>query len=135
MSDGRWGVQAAVYGALIDANICNGRVFAPAIQNYDVFPYVEIGESDSQPDDTSGSDSAVKEGLAEFMTLHVWSRVNSYSETKEIISAIRDALHDVTLTVTGRTRAYSQVQSDRIFRDQNGITIHGVVQLRILHHA
>lgn len=136
MSDGRWETQVAVFGALTAATpaIAGGRIFAPAVAGYGTFPYVEIGESDAVPADTSGSASPVKRGQDETITIHVWDRSTSQKTVKTIISQIRDALHDVALTVTGQARAHSQIRSDRVFRDPDGTTWHGVVECRVLHH-
>lgn len=133
MSDGRWGVQAAIFTVLSDAGIAGGRIFAPVAENYeppnggDIYVSIEDG-GDVQDDYECMS------GLDERVLLHVWHRATSYKTVKETISAIRDELHDVPLTVTGRT-AYSQVRSTRIEKDSDGLHLHGIVEVIVLHHA
>lgn len=137
MSDGRWEVQQAIYTALTTAvpTIAGGRIFAPAREGYSTFPYVEIGESDALPADTSGSEATTKRGMDEIIRLHVWTRGLSQKEPKQIISQIRDALHDKALSVTGQTRAWSTIRSDDVSRDPDGKTFHGIVEVRILYHT
>lgn len=137
MSDGMWEAQVAIYGVLkaADPEIAGGRIFAPAKAGYSTFPYVDIGESDAVPTDTSGSEAAVKEGQDLRVLIHVWDRGNSQQGVKETMSQVRAALHDKNLSIEGQTSAFSLIRSARVDRDPDGETWHGVIECRVLYHA
>lgn len=129
MSDGSFELQAAIYGLLNDASpaLAAGGVHAPAPQD-NPLPYVEVGESDSVAADVQGRD-----GLAETVTIHVWTVPGSFAQAKQIISRIRDILHAKKLTVSGRSSALAVVGSTRIFTDEDGESVHGVVTATVTH--
>ncbi len=131
MSDGSAELDAAIYGVLSGASpaIAEGGVHDDVPEDV-TFPYVEMGESDAVDDDVTCSD-----GLDETVTLHIWSRYRGKKETKEIMSRIRDLLHNKVLAVSGRSSAHSWVTSSRVVRDPDGLTRHGIVLVRVVHHA
>jgi hypothetical protein len=137
MSDGQWEAQVAVFEALSSASptIAGGRIHAPAPEGYASFPYVDIGESDALPVDTSGSDQPVREGSDLRLMVHVWSRQDGQKEVKQIASQVRAALHDRPLSIAGKSGVLALIRSVRVFRDDDGKTWHGVVECRILYHA
>lgn len=132
MSDGRWETQQAVYDALVAAGIAGGRIFAPVKEGYDppnaTDLYVSIEDGDTAPDDYVGM-----AGLNERLELHLWQRASSFKAIKQEISAIRDVLHDKVLTVAGQDFAYSQLRSDRVERDPDGLTLHAIIEIIIIH--
>ncbi len=135
MSDGSAELQVALYTALTAADpaICEGRIYDDVPRDRtdpSLYPFVEIGDSQALADDVSCSN-----GKDEFVTLHVWSRDRSKKAVKDIAGQIFDELHAASLTVTGRASAHAFVTNTRVFNDPDGITRHGVVTVRILHHA
>lgn len=131
MSDGSAELQAALYDALTTASpsIAGGRIYDDVPEDA-AFPYVQIGDSDAVQDDVDCSD-----GLDETITLHVWSRYRGKKEAKEIIAQIRAELHAVSLTVSGRASANAWVRQSRVVLDPDGLTRHGIVSVRVVHHA
>ena len=129
MSDGSFELQAAVYSALnsLSPPLASGGVHAPAPQD-NPLPYVEVGEADTFSADVQG-----RQGSAETILIHVWTDPGSFSPAKQIISRIRDALHSKNLTVSGRSAAFAVVSSTRVFNDEDGTSIHGVVTLTVNH--
>ena len=130
MSDGSFELQSAVFAALTEggvATLATGGIYSPAPQNT-TLPYVEIGESDSIENDVIG-----RLGATETLTIDVWTAPGSFSLAKQIISKIRDALHAKNLTVSGRSAAFAVVGSTRIFTDEDGTSIHGVITLTVNH--
>lgn len=129
MSDGSFELQAAVYTALagLSPALVSGGVHAPAPQD-NPLPYVEIDDSDTVAADVQG-----RLGLSETLNIHVWTAPGSYGQAKQIISRIRDALHAQKLTVSGRSYAFANVSSTRIFNDADETSIHGVVTLTVNH--
>lgn len=130
MSDGSWPLQQAVYAILngLDPELASGGVHATAPQDHPL-PYVEIGESD-----TVVADVQCRTGVEETLTIHVWAKAGSYKAAKETVSRIREALHAQNLTVMGRSSAFATVRDTRLFADQDGQTLHGVVTVRVIHH-
>lgn len=121
-------LQTAVYADLVAASIpglvqiVDHRIVKPKA---DDFPFIEIGESQSIPDDTSCAD-----GSQEIIDLHVWSRVRGQKQIKQIMGRIHDAFHAEALTVSGLASCFAFVEGERIINDPDGLTRHGVVTLR-----
>lgn len=143
MSDASWELQKAILAELTNDSpsvIASGRVYdrvpdtaSGATAPDSAFPYVQIGEMDSIPDDVSASSTVQDDGEVETITLHVWSRYQGQKEVKQIMQQIKDALHGVSLTVTGRASAQAYVRSRRNFLDPDGRTRHGVVSVEVIH--
>src|SRR5690349_18014040 len=60
------------------------------------FPFVTFGIS-SERDWSTGTD----QGFEHAVSLHVWSRGHGRKEAEAIVSAVREALHDHSLALTG----------------------------------
>lgn len=129
-----FGAQQALFTALTDASIADGRIYDNPRKGVS-FPYVEIGESQGLPDDTSASEGG-DDGVAETFTLHVWTRDSRGGKAaREIIGDIYSALHGGELTISGRSSALAWVRSDRVMLDPDGVTHHGVVDIEIIHRS
>ncbi|MBA5779495.1 DUF3168 domain-containing protein [Stappia sp. F7233] len=127
-----WPLQQALYAALTDPPLDGvtrvvDHSFADA-GNGD-FPFVQIGEAQSLPNDVQCST-----GSDEYIDLHVWSRYRGQREVKEIMGAIHAALHQSTLAVDGLSSCFAYVDGQRVFTDPDGLTRHGVVTLKITCH-
>lgn len=117
--------QTKVYQVLTGANIAAGRVYDHAPQDV-VFPFVEIGESVETEDDNAAS-----QGVEHVLTLHVWSRYRGQKEIKDIVAAIRGALHQQSLTVTGLASCNSYVDGVTHLIEDDGLTRHAAVRVRL----
>ncbi len=95
-----------------------------------LYPFVTLGRVETQPGDAAGA-----EALEHVVTLHVWSRYGGRAEALGIVAALRDALHDQPLSVTGRRLVLLYVTFSDVFRDADGRTTHGVVRLRAITEA
>lgn len=127
-----WNLQKAIF-SLLNGNsptIVGGRIYDDVPQNA-TFPFIEIGESQGIPDDTSLGD----QGMSEFIDLHVWSRYRGKRQIKELMDDIHTALHGVSLTVTGRVSALSWVRNVRMFLEPDGMTRHGIVTIEVIHRS
>lgn len=91
------------------------------------FPYVVIGEGDTQPhdtDDTVGADVA--------FNLRIFSRYAGWKQADEIAQTIRDTLHQQTLSVTGFTCWDVQVErADRLRDTETAKTREAVVRVLV----
>lgn len=92
------------------------------------FPYVELG------DDTQALDwSAVAhEGEEISFTIHTWSRYRGKKEALQIMGAVKAALQNAKLSVTGWHLAGLRLDYSTIFTDADGKTRHGVSRFRAL---
>lgn len=93
--------------------------------NDPIFPYATLNRVESRQIDASEV-----EAIEHALTLHVWSRYGGRAEAIDAIAALRNALHDAPLSVSGRKLIFAFVQFTDVFRSGDGITTHGVLRLR-----
>lgn len=120
-----WPVQVAVKAALAGANVCGGRIFDDAPPDV-AFPYVEVGEAIDAEDDNS-----LSFGVAQVLTLRVWSRYRGHKETKEQVALIRTVLHQTSLVVPGLSSCISYVDGVTHLDDPDGLTRQATVRVRL----
>lgn len=99
----------------------------PDLPQDQVFPYVTIGESVHNEDDTV---SVLGDSVS--CVIHTWSRYRGRRETKLIQGAIYDALHRATGTYSGYNVISIDWETSQSFMDQDGLTRHGVQSFRVL---
>lgn len=89
------------------------------------FPFLTIGQ-------TSASDwgTSTEDGEEHLVTLHVWSRAGGKREVETAIAAIRDALHDQPLTLTGHRLVNLRQEFAEHRREPDGETMHGIARFR-----
>lgn len=92
-----------------------------------VFPYVTLGRVESR-----SADASTVSGVEHVLTLHVWSRYGGRAEALDVIGALRGALHDAPLNISGRTLVFLFLSFADVFRSGDGITTHGILRLRAL---
>lgn len=104
MSDPALAMQAAVINALRGSAALRSIV-AERVYDYapgdepgatTTFPYVSFGESTTESERADCLD-----GTVHTFTVYAWSQAKGYPESKRIAAAIRDALHEATLSVEG----------------------------------
>lgn len=132
MSGSLFGVQEAVYGALMDNTALQGLIGNPP-RLYDVvppaaiFPYTMLGDMVVRDFDTKE-----QTGFEQTFSLHIWSRYRGRKELKSIMETIYSALHDAGLSVAGASFISSRFQSAATNLDPDGLTLHGVMRFRIV---
>ena len=89
------------------------------------FPYVTFGQT-TERDWSTGTD----DGAEHVVTLHVWSRAAGRKEADEIMSAVRSALHDQALTLTGHRLVNLRHEFSGARRDSDGENYHGITRYR-----
>ncbi len=129
MSSASWPLQQAIYATLATDPGVLSLLGEPRIYD-DVpqaapFPYLTLGQS-SVRDWSSVGDTAEEH----ILTLHVWSRASGRKETHLIMGALRDALHDRPLAVTGHRLVNLRHEFSDARRETDGETYHGIVRLR-----
>lgn len=123
-------VTAAVYSRLTgDATLTtllgSGGVYDEAPQPI-VFPWVQLGEATVTKDAVFERD-----GRNALLRLHVWSRYAGSKECSDIMARMGDLLDEYALTVSGATVESCEVDQTQIMRDTDGITRHGILDLRV----
>jgi len=122
-------VQKAIYDKLTASVALMAQISAvrDAVEEFQAFPYVTIGEdviSEWDTVSTAGGDGVI--------TIHTWSRYKGRLETKQIFRSIYDALHNQSLTATGHDIISTMWVNETSFLDSDGLTRHGVQTYRIL---
>lgn len=92
-----------------------------------VFPYVSLGRVESR-----AADAASVNAIEHALTLHVWSRYGGRAEALDVVAALRAALHNAPLTLSGRTLVFLFAQFADVFRSGDGRTTHGILRLRAM---
>lgn len=134
MSDVSLALQAAIIAALKNASAITAIVGARVYDNVPIgasFPYVTYGEDQVIEDDADAGECQI-EGMEVFTSVHAWSRALGRVEVKRLGGAIREAIHNTALSVTGFRVHLIEHESTRYLRDPDGITSHGVVLFRAL---
>lgn len=120
-------LQEAVVTALrsntaVDALVAK-RVydFVPGTEpgNTAKFPCISFGESSSRPYEESDCIDSTEHSF----TIYCWSRTAGYPECKRMAAAVRAALHDADLTVTGFSLVLMQWESTDFRRDDDGSNV------------
>ncbi len=124
-----WELQKAVYQVLIADGPLNTLLGAPNVfddvPRDSVFPYVTFGQSLERDWST-----ATEDGNEHIVTMHVWSRENGRREVFEVMKAVRDALHDQALALTGYALINLRHEFSDARREPDGETYHGIVRYR-----
>lgn len=92
-------------------------------------PYVVIG--DETAIDAGGTAWDAQEHT---LTIHAWSEAASSKQVKQIMAAVRAALHDAPPALSGGTCANLRQEFKETFRDPDGVTWHGVMRFRAVTH-
>lgn len=128
--DGLTQIQTAVYTVLNGDSTLGALVngvydFVPSGTNP---PYVTIG------DDTMNWDGTMTVDWQDAtLTIHSWAYGEGRKSCKDIMSAVYDALHKVSLSVTGKTHVSTLFEFADIFQEDDGI-YHGVQRFRVITH-
>ena len=129
MTSSAWELQKSIHAALtgdgaVTALLGGARVYDDVPRGAEL-PYITFGQSTAR-DWSTGTD----EGSEHILTLHVWSRGAGEREAHQIMSAVRDRLHDAELAVDGQRLVNLRHEFSNAARDPDGETYHGIVRYR-----
>lgn len=129
MASAGWALQKAIHAALTADAALTGLLGGPQVfddaPQATAFPYVILGQSTERDWST-----ATEDGTEHLLTLHVWSRKAGRRETREIMEAVRGALHDRPLAMAGHRLVNIRHELSEARRDADGETYHGIVRYR-----
>jgi hypothetical protein len=110
--------------AALTALVGSDRIYDDVPQGSPL-PYLTIGQTTVRDWST-----ATEDGNEHIFTLHVWSGAKGKKETSEIMGAIRNALHDQPLALTGHRLVNLRHEFSEARRAPDGETIHGIARFR-----
>lgn len=129
MSSPAWELQKAVYGALAaDAalgTLLGGERIYDDVPRGAAFPYVTVGPSTTR-DWSTGTES----GAEHLVSLRVWSKAGGEKEVHLVMEALRAALHEASLTLTGHRLVSLRHEMSDAMRGADGETYQGVARFR-----
>ncbi|MEM7619768.1 MAG: DUF3168 domain-containing protein [Pseudomonadota bacterium] len=128
--DGSLDVQGAVYSVLANLNpaLAGGRIY-DYVKDDVAFPFVRIDGSTSAPADVDGFS-----GTDEVIQIAVFSQAYGKREIKDLMGQVKEALHNVNLTVANRPTALCWWDGTNLRRDPDGITHQGIMRFRVLSY-
>lgn len=127
---------AALQKSIFEALSGDAAIMSIAAGIYDAVPsdpfrsktaYISFGASDTVDDD---AECII--GLEVTYQIDVWSRAVGSVECKRLTDLVRKALHHRSLDLSAGAMVDTRVELTRVFRDPDGITRHGVVQVSAL---
>ncbi len=89
--------------------------------------YISLGPMDSAEDDAE-----CVTGVEVTVQIDIWSRKDGSLEAKTLTDMVRRRLHRRSLTLSENALCDSWVVLTRVFRDPDGLTTHGVVQVTFM---
>lgn len=129
MADTTIQVQKAIFDILkadvTIAGLVGTRIFDTVPDKTD-FPYINFEPFDSATEETKDQD-----GQMHSFQIDVWSRYRGTIKAREIIAAIRDAVHRVPLSISNGDVVFNYVNNTRVLMDSDKRTIHGIVEMQI----
>lgn len=91
-----------------------------------IFPYLTYGPLRSE--DISTDDAQI---TAHLVTLHVWSRYTGRAQALALLGVIATVLTQAPLNLTNSALVNRHILYTDIFRASDGLTLHGILRLRI----
>ena len=92
-------------------------------------PYLTLGQT-TERDWSTGGDPDTDAGAEHLLTLHVWSDARGKKQAHEILAAVRAALHDEALALTGHRLVNLRHEFSEARRAPGGEAIHGTARFR-----
>jgi hypothetical protein len=102
-----------------------------ALPRSPVYPCVSVFVPTDLSWDTKDAD-----GVEITLQVDCWTRDDRDQDSvRALQKAVRDALHDQSLTLTGENHVLTRLVSEFAFPDEDGSTVHGVSNYKVLAHA
>lgn len=118
---------------VFDTLTADAAIMAIAAGVYDQVPADPFGSRTAYvsfgPMDTVDDDADCITGVELTLQVDVWSRAVGSVEAKRLTDLVRKALHRRSLELSANALVDTWVELTRVFRDPDGVTTHGVVQV------
>lgn len=129
MASPSWALQVALLQRLTSSATVTTMLGGPHVWDHvprgAAYPHVTVGLS-TERDWSTGTEI----GAEHIVTLNIWSRAAGRREADEIAQALRTALHDQALTLTGHRLVNLQHEISEVRRDVRAEMYRGVVRFR-----
>lgn len=129
MSSPAWELQKAIYAKLVaDAPLLallGGARIYDDVPRGAAFPYVTFG-----PSTTRDWSTGTEQGSEHVVTLRIWTKAGGEKAVHLLLEAVRAALHDVTLTLTGHRLVSLRHELSDASRASDGEIYVGVARFR-----
>lgn len=129
MPSASWSLQQAIYTTVTNDAALNALIGPPRLYDHvpqnTAYPYLTLGQSTVR-DWSTGTEVGDEHSL----TLHVWSRASGRKEANDIMAALKDALHDRALTLSGYRLVNMRHELSEARREPDGDTYHGLIRFR-----
>ena len=126
MTAAGWELQQAIFARL------DGALSYPIYDHVPgdaAFPFIVVGDATATEWGAGDLD-----GEQHALSIHVWSRYHGRMELKQIMGAIKSALDQAPLTLTGHHLVDLRFVFADEFPDPDGISRHGLVRFRAISH-
>lgn len=128
-------VSLEVQGKIVSTLKATAAVTALVTDVYDSVPEnpwgTKLGYISLGPEDNNVDDADCISGWEMFHQIDVWSRKPGRVHAKQICAAVKAALHHADLTLTDNALVSIECVFERILKDPDQQTTHGVLQFRI----
>jgi len=124
VADPAYALHKALLAAIKSAVDCD---VWDAVPQGSAYPYVTIDSIMSLPDEFLTLQSETR-----FIYLGVWSRQYGQAEVIQIMSQIRDSLHEQPLALESGSVVSVRVERQRTVRESDNLTYMGNVTLRVI---
>ena len=129
MTSASWALQSAIHKALstdpdLLSTIGGDRIY-DHVPRKATYPYITFGQNTVQDWDADGG-----HGDEHIVVLNIWSLAPGREEVQTIIAAIRAALHDRDLPLTGYRLINLRHESSEARRENDGERFLGTIRLR-----
>lgn len=97
-----------------------------AVPDKSTYPYVEIGDYQQIRDDIINA-----EKNHSIVRVYLWSTYRGYSQVLDVMSRIKERIHNQSYSVTGVFLSSVVVQDMQIHKDADNITYNGVLSVHV----
>jgi hypothetical protein len=129
MSSPAWELQKAIYAALVAdvplVALLGGERVYDDVPRGAAFPYVTFGAGVTR-DWSTGTEM----GAEHMLTLRAWSKAGGTREVHLVLEAVRTALHEAPLTLSGYRLVTLRHEQTDAARDTDGETFYGTARFR-----
>jgi Protein of unknown function (DUF3168) len=127
-------VYAVLVGALkaaapLTAQLGDGAagILDDVPEDYNHYPFVEIGELTAAQEDATGSD-----GYNAMLIIRIWTKAGGQKTTNKIYGAIRAVLHAQQFAAAGFRTCQTQIKAFLSFKPGDGVIYPGTIHLEII---
>ena len=133
MPSANWALQTAIHQTLTANPTVTALLGGPHVWDHvprgAVTPYVSFGVT-TERDWSTGGDPASDTGGEHILVLHVWSKSAGRHEAEAIAAALRNALHDRPIALSGHRLVNLRHELTDTRRDTSTELYQAVVRLR-----